>query len=370
MGRCTILTYKGLRMGALLLLVILFFVLSNAVREDDAVPVMARDDTLYTMEAFIKSLSTLGTIEYKQYIKGGVSTENKGTVEIHYYYKKPGYLRVDTKNKDSVSVDIYTPDGMYEYFPESQTAYFREKWKDESIITFQLDDKLEDIKVRGKYEFLKNERLSDMECEVIRSVDEDQGNIYEHRIWMTLKNNLKLPVREEYLTDGEINMVCEYEYISVNRELSNSLFDIKSMGDIKIYTAEGIPKNVKGEAEAEKYVKFNVRVPKYVPEGFKINEMCAIPPVKNPTVLISYINNGETIQFRQKNIKVNKLEISDSESTIQAGERKFAIGRQDDCVTVRWVKDGIEFEFNGPYTLKDEIVKMVESVSGIWITID
>lgn len=362
--------YKQLRMGALVLLTALFLLLSNAVRQTPET-VMVFDSELFSIQVLTESIAAINTIEYKQSIKTGRVQEGKNSVEMHYYYKKPNYLRAEIKSGDKVSVDIYTPEGMYEYFPLSNMAYYREKWKDESQVSFQLDDKLQDIKIGGKFELLKMDRISGMDAEVIRSVDDEKGNIYEHKIWLAEKEGLKLPVREEFLTDGEVNLTYEYEYISINKDMNGSLFQLKPSDSLKINITEGIPKLVKDEKEAEKFVKFNVLIPEYTPKGFIINEIFIIPPAKTPSVLISYLSGIDMIYFNQKNIHKDELSTTEVDKVIKVGSKRFAVKKLfDDSLAVRWVKEGIEFEISGSYTLKDEVIKLVHDISGIWISIE
>lgn len=357
-------TYRYLKMGALALLVVLFIVLSNAVREEP-LPVMQRDDTPSTVETLSKALSSISTIEYKQYLKSGASKDSKGSIEIHYYYKRPSYLRVETRSGDMADVDIYTPGGMYEYFPLSRTAYFRERWKDDSPVTFQLNDKLEDIKVRGKYEFYKFDRIAETDCEIMRSVDEEEGSIYEQKVWMAVIEGLKLPVREEYLTDGDINMTCEYEYISINKDIDDSVFQIQPSQNIRIYNAEGIPKLVRDRNEAEKYTKFKVILPEDTPDDVHMNEMYVIPPAKAPSVLISYISDMDTVYLREKASSKNELVVDDTDRVVKVEGRTFAVRElPNESLSVRWIKDGIEFEIYGTYTLRDEVIELVQEISG------
>lgn len=363
--------YRSLKTGALALMVILFIVLSNAVRQDTQ-PVMSNmsDDSRYmSMSVLAKSIGMINTIEYKMYIKTSGSQNN--SAEIHIYYRRPAYLRVETKCQDNMSIDIYNPSGMYEYFPKSSTAYYREKWRDNKPVSFQLEDKLQDMKISGKYEYLRMEKAAGINCEVVRSVDEEAGNVCEHRVWLGTIDNLKLPVKEVYLTDGENVMNCEYEYVSINREIQNSLFELKSSDNLKIFNAEGIPKTVKDEKEAEKYAQFNVVLPQYTPEGFSIIEICVIPPLKKPAVLITYMSDINTIFLSEKKADHDEPETTENSRIIKEGQRKFIIEEQfNDSIAVKWVRNGIEFEVSGSYTLKDEIERLVMSVSGVKIQIE
>lgn len=362
------LTYAKLRAAALLLIVLLFLVLSKEVRQE-AQPVMVYDEPGISMEAVTKSISRIITIEYRQIIK--TSGNEKDTVEMHYYYRRPGYLRTETKSRGCISIDIYTPSGMYEYFPQSNTAYYREKWKDDKPISFQLEDKIADINISGKYEYLREESISGMECEVIRRVDQEEGSINEHRIWIGSMDNLKLPVREEYLTDGEEVMVCEYQYISVNREIPNSIFELKASADLKVYNIEGIPKTVKDEKEAEKYIGFDMVIPQYLPSGFEVREICVIPPAKSPAVLVTYLSDMDTIYLNEKKTEADEFQLSDNDKIVNAGGRKFAVRKMyNDSISVRWIGNHIEFEVSGPYNLKGEIVKIVHSMTKLWIPLN
>jgi hypothetical protein len=370
MGVRLYLWYKRLRIGSLLLLILFFIVLANAVRQTPQ-PVMSPYDAQAAIQTMFKSVGSVSSIEYKQRIKTTGLGNKKSVIEMHYYYKKTGYLRVETNSGSNVSIDIYTPDGMYEYFPSSSTAYFREKWRDDSPLLFQLEEKLQDIKVRGKYDLFKNERIGSLDAQVIRSVYDDGGKIYEHRIWLAQIGGLTLPAREEYLIDGDASSVYEYEYISINKEISPGFFELKQSKDLQIFNSDGIPKLVKDEKEAEKYVKFNVVVPDYTPNNFSISEICVVPPAKTPSVLITYLSGVDTIYLNEKKTGVSELSEQTGDRYIKSGGRKFAIRKlYDNSISARWVKDGIEFEVSGPYTLKDEVVKITHNITGIWISLD
>lgn len=363
--------YSGLRSGALVLLTILLVLLSFSMNMEQALPVISHDDTAVVVQSLSTSISLISSIEYIQFIKDGSSADSGVTVENHYYYKSPSFLRVETKSKGVLSVDIYSSTGMYEYFPSSRVAYFREKWMDNKPISFQLNDKLDDIMVRGKYEYYKMDKVGETDCRVIRSVDENEGNIYEHKIWLGGINGYTLPFREEYLTDGEVNIIYEYKYVSINRNIPDSLFELKAAGDLKIHNAEGIPKLVSDEKEAEKFVKFDVKIPSYTPESFTLKEIYIIPPAKKPAVLISYSIDKDIIYFRQANTKASELVPSDTDRVIKTGGCKFALSESSgSCISVKWVKNGVEYEINGPYNFKAEIIKMIQSITGIWISIE
>lgn len=360
-------TYSGLRAGALVMLIILFTVLTHGINQD-VQTVMVDSSPNISIETLARSIKSINTIEYAQLIKTTAAGENM--VKMHYYYKRPYYLRVETISGNNKNIDIYTPEGMYEYFPQSNAAYYREKWKDYKPVSFQMEDKLSDIKIKGKYEFLKMDNVFGVDCEILRNVDEDEAGVYEHRIWLGSIDNIKLPIREEYLTDGDVTMTCEYQYISINHDLESSLFQLKPSENLKIYDAEGIPKTVKDEKEAEKYVKFDVDIPKYVPKGFKINEICIIPPIKNPSVLVTYGSDIDTIYYSQKWVDKSELEIQENDKVGKAGGIKFAVRKLfNDSVSVRWINNGIEFEFSGSYTLKEEIVKLIYSLTGLWVAV-
>lgn len=361
--------YRSIRTGALFLLFILFVLLSYSIKQVPQ-PVMSTNDAYLSIEALSKSIGAINTIEYKLFIKAAGHDNKKGPVEMHYYYKKPFRLRSEYKNGSSITIDIYTPSGMYEYFPQSHIAYYREKWEDEKPVTFQLKDKLEDITIRGKYEVFRMDRIGNMDVEIIRSVDDDGGKIFEHRVWIASIEGFSLPLKEEYLIDGELGSVHEYQYISINKNIPDSYFELKQDDGLKIHNAEGIPKMVKDEAEAERFVKFDILMPDYIPKNFALHEIIIVPPVKSPSVLISYISDMDTIYLNQKKTGRSELTVTEADNIISAGGRKFAVRRLlNNLVCARWVKDGIEFEVAGVYTLKSEIIKIIHDISGIWISI-
>lgn len=365
--------YRGLRTGALLLLVVLYLLFLDAVKNtpQPVMPVMQMNEAYISIEALAKSVGSINSIEYKQTVSTKGPSDEKKLAEIHYYYKKPFFLRIETKNQENINIDIYTPEGMYEYIPPSNTVYFREKWKDNKPVSYQLEDKLQDITVKGKYEVYKRESIDGVDCEIIRRVDEFDEEVYEHRVWLGMIEGFNLPVKEEYLVDGEVTSAHKYEYISINKNLDSSLFDVKNYKDIKILRIEGIPKLVKDENEAEKYVGFSVIVPKYIPEGFTLHEIFIIPPSGKPSVLISFLSDADMIYFSQKNIKKNELTSKENEKTIVSGGKKFVYGkRMDDSMAVRWVKNGIEYEVSGPRKYKNEIAKLIQSISGSLITLE
>lgn len=353
-----------------MLLVVLFVVLSNAVRQSP-LPVSNMDDSETYISALADSIKSINYIEYKQRTST-IGLGNKKTyMDTHYYYKKPYYLRMETSGEGSSNIDIYTPEGMYEYFPSSSTAYFREKWKDENPSLLQLGDMLRDLNIRGKYDYFKTESIGGKSTEVIRSVYDDGEKIYEHRIWIATVEGLNMPVKEEFLTDGDTVSVNEYEYISINKNIPDSVFELKPSKGLQIFNAEGVPKLVKDKEEAQKYIKFDVTMPGYMPEGFTISEMCVVPPAKTPSVLITYISGTDTIYINEKKTGKNEAEVMEGDKPIDAGGKKFVVKKvYDGSTAVEWVKNGIEFEVCGPNSLKNEIVKITHSLSKIWITLD
>lgn len=353
-----------------MLLVVLFVVLSNAVRQSP-LPAANMDDSGVYIAALMNSIKSINSVEYRRK-STTIGLGNKKTyMDIHYYYNKPYYLRVETAVGSNNNVDIYTPEGMYEYFPASSTAYFREKWKDEKPMLLQLEDILQDIDIRGKYDYFKTEAIRGKSAQVIRSVYDDRERIYEHRIWISSVDGLQLPVKEEFLTDGDTASINEYEYISINREIPDAVFTLKPSKNLQIFNAEGVPKLVKDKAEAEKYVKFNVIMPGYIPEGFTISEMCVVPPAKTPSILITYISGLDTIYISEKKTGKNDIEVMEGDKPIEAEGKKFIVKKVYDGSTgVEWMKDGIEFEVCGPNSLKNEIVKITHSLSKVWVTLE
>ncbi|MDI6619270.1 MAG: hypothetical protein QME45_11465 [Clostridiales bacterium] len=361
-------SYNGLRSASLVLLVILFLLLANAVKEEP-VPVMSNRYE-YSIAALAESVNAINSIEYKQHIKTMDKSKQTESIEVHFYYKKPDYLRTETKSSGCTSIDIYTPDGMYEYFPASLTAYYREKWKDSEPISFQLQDKLHDIELSGKYELYKADNLAGESAEIIRSVDEENGCIYEHRIWLVKKEGLSLPAREEYLSDGDVNITYEYEYVSINKNIDDKLFKLRQSDKLKIINAEGIPKAVKNEEEAEKYVKFNLIMPDDIPEGFAVNEITVVPPVKFPSATVTYIKDMDTVYYCQKNVHRYELVLSDEDKVVKSGGKTFAIKKLfNNSISIRWVKNCIEYEFSSPESQIDALIKFVQSVSGVELMI-
>ena len=361
--------YKSLKTSVLFLLIILFVSLSYAVRQTPQ-QVMMQDESHMVIEDMTKSLKEISSIEYKQYIKTMGLGNITNSIEMHYYYKKPYHLRIDFKNGNNISIDIYRPDGMYEYFPISNIAYYREKWKDDKEVSFQLEDKMQDIIANDKYKPFKSDKFNNFSCEIIRSVDDDNGKIYEHKIWVTQIKDLNLPVKEEYLIDGEIVSTQLYEYISINNNINDNIFDLKASSNLKIYNVNGIPKRVADKNEAEKYVKFKVVIPKYIPKNFTMSEIYVIPPSKTPTVLITYISDTSLLYLEQMKTGKPDLIIGENDKIIKLEGMKFALKKlPNDSVSVRWYKDGIEFDVSGPYTLKDDMIKMIHNISGVWIYI-
>lgn len=353
-----------------MLLVVLFVVLSNAVRQSP-LPAANMDDSETYISALTNSIKSINYIEYKQKTST-IGLGNKKTyMETHYYYKRPYYLRLETSGGGSPNIDIYVPEGMYEYFPSSSTAYFREKWKDENPRLLQLEEIMMDAGVREKYDYFKTESIGGKSIEVIRSVYDDGEKIYERRIWISKIEGLNMPVKEEFLTDGDAVSVNEYEYISINKKIPDSIFALKPSKDLQIFNAEGVPKLVKDKGEAEKYVKFDVAMPGYMPEGFIVSEICVVPPAKTPSILITYISGADTIYLSEKKTGKNEVEAMEGDKPINAGGKRFVIKRvYDGSTAVEWAKNGIEYEVCGPNSLKNEIVKITHSLSKVWISLD
>jgi hypothetical protein len=79
----------------------------------------------------------------------------------------------------------------------------------------------------------------------------------------------------------------------------------------------------------------------------------------------------DMIYLNEKKVSSSELPVTENDSVIRAGGKIFAVRKQfNDSIAVRWLKDGIEFEVSGPENWKDEIIKMVQSISGVSVTID
>jgi hypothetical protein len=82
------------------------------------------------------------------------------------------------------------------------------------------------------------------------------------------------------------------------------------------------------------------------------------------------LSDTDTIYLSEKKLSKDELITLEGDKIIKAGGKKFAVRKLfDESVSVRWVKDGIEFDVSGPYTLKDEIIKLTHEITGVWITI-
>lgn len=374
MGRMQSMSLRKLIFGAAMLsavlAVILGIVCCDGMRPDTEA-VMSVDGSGPYIEALTDSINSIETIEYKQTIRSSALGGKGSTVLMHYYYRKPYYLYQETKSDSGTSVDIYTPSGMYELFPDSSIGYFREAWKGESHAVFGLVDVLRRMTLRGGYDPFKSEKLSGRDSEAIRSVDEDGGRTYEHRIWISNIDGFELPVKEEHMVDGEVVSSDEYQYISLNREIDNGIFGVKSADGLRIYNGEGIPKLVKDANAAKDYLKFNVSMPKYIPEGFSIDQIYVIPPAQTPSAQISITKDLDTIYLTEKKLLKSELSTGEGDRTVNSGGFRFAVRDVfNDSISIRWVKNGIEFEVSGLYTLKDGIIGIANSLTGASVTVE
>jgi hypothetical protein len=354
------------------MLVVLFLLLSYASRKENQPAVQVSSIPVYSYNLLDESIYSINTIEYIINMEATGIEDKKIVSKTHYYYRRPDQLRVETKIGDNINIDIFSQDSVIEIFPSSSVAYYREKWKDGSKVFFQLEGKLRDIMLKETYSIYKTDKIRNIDTEIIRSTHEEDGKIYEHKVWIGVLEDYKLPIREEYLCDGNKESVYDYEYISINKQMDDSIFEINQSEDIKVYEADGIPKLVIDIKEAESYAKFDVILPKYIPQGFNINEMYVIPPSKSPSVLISYISkdNGNTIYFNQKNTQRNELKIGENDKIIQVIDREFATRKlYDNSISVRWVRNNIEYEVIAPKHLKEELKKIVQGICGLWINI-
>ncbi|KPU44224.1 hypothetical protein OXPF_23920 [Oxobacter pfennigii] len=363
--------YRRFKYGTLMLSFLLIVMLSKGIKQEfEPQAVMSSYGNDSIVDVLSHSIKQVYSIEYKQTVKTMALGNKTSSMEMHYYYIRPYYLRCETSYSGSTNIDIYTPEGVYEYLPQSKSAYYREKWKDDAPIYFQLEEKLQDMEVSGKYQTFKKDEFRGQPVEIIRCIDDDNGEIYEHRMWLAEINGLRLPLKEEFLADGEMNSICEYEYITVNKNIDMSLFALKDNENIKIYNMEGIPKLVSDEKEAEKYVKFNVLIPKTIPKDFSLSDIYIIPPAKAPSVLISYIKDDDTINFIQKKTQDKELAIQEGENVQMAEGQKFAVKKYTEAYAeIRWIKNGIEYEVSGSFEVEAEIIKLIQSISGIWISI-
>jgi hypothetical protein len=63
--------------------------------------------------------------------------------------------------------------------------------------------------------------------------------------------------------------------------------------------------------------------------------------------------------------------MGESDRLVEAGGRRFAVRDLfDNSLSIRWIKNGIEFELSGPYEMRGEISRIIHSLTGIFITLD
>lgn len=275
--------------------------------------------------------------------------------KITYVY--PDKLRIE-KAGVVKSVEIYNYDTYIYYDYHSGFIKSKECFPpDEPYIT-EVEEKTIKILKNEEYEFLGYEEKANRLMKVIGVRSKADGHSYMHKLWITEINKVILPCKEEYFIDNVVVAKSSYEYINVNEPVNPNLFSIDSLPKLEIVEDGVLSKNVETFKEAQKYINFELLLPKQLPLGLIPSEIAVVPPAKNPSFYCIYFKEGYRIYLNEKNVKAQVK----PNAVLGKFPVEFII--DDEKVMICWNQNNISVTITGDEAIINDIINLTEQISG------
>lgn len=285
-------------------------------------------------------------------IGDGKNTENN---IITYVY--PDKLRIESSGTKK-SIEIYNFD-IYLYY-DITSSHIKSKEcfpPDEPYIT-EIEKKMIDILKNEEYEFFGYEERNNKRLEVIGVRSKSDGHNYMRKLWITEINGVILPYIEEYFIDNVVVSKSSFEYYKVNEPVNPNNFTIESLPKLKIINEGVLSKNMNSFKEAQKYLNFNLLLPKQLPFGLIPSEIAVVPPVKKPSFYCIYFKDGYRIYLYEKGEK-GAVKPNSSLGNLPA---EFII--EDEKVLLGWNQGNVFITLTGDEAILKDIITLAEQISG------
>lgn len=272
-------------------------------------------------------------------------------------YVFPDKLRIESSGATK-SIEIYKYD-TYLYY-DFTSGYIKSKEcfpPDEPYIT-EIEKKMINILKNGEYEFFGYEERDNKRLEIIGVRSKSDGHSYMHKLWITEINKVILPYMEEYFIDNVVVSKSSFEYYKVNVPVNPNVFTIESLPKLKIVNEGVLSKNMESFKEAQKYLNFELLLPKQLPVGLIPSEIAVVPPVKKPSFYCIYFREGYRIYLYEKGekgiVKPNAM----------LGEFPAEFTIEDEKIILSWNQKDIFITLTGDEVILKYVINLAEQISG------
>lgn len=285
-------------------------------------------------------------------IGDGKNIENN---KITYVF--PDKLRIES-NGITKYIEIYKYDTYYYY--DLGSGYIKAKEcfpPDEPYIT-EIEKKMINILKSGSYEFFGYEEKDSMRLEIIGVRSKEDGHSYMHKLWITEINKVILPYMEEYFIDNVVVSKSRYQYFKVNEPVNPNAFSIESLPKLKVVNEGVLSKNVQTFKEAQRYLNFDLLLPRQLPFGLIPSEIAVVPPAKKPVFYCVYFKEGYRIYLNESK---GKTKIKPNATL---GELPVEFKIDDEKVLLSWNQKDISITLTGDEAILKEIINLAEQISG------
>jgi hypothetical protein len=193
---------------------------------------------------------------------------------------------------------------------------------------------------------------------VIGKKYKEDGYNYMQKIWIGELNNISLPFKEEYFIDNTVVSKSTYFYMKVNEEISDSIFDIDSLPELKAANDGVVPKYVNEYKDAQALLDFKLKLPGKMPEGFVPSEIAVIPPAANPKFYCMYYNS------KGRRIYLNEgTEVVSYDPKYLIGDINCEVRVTESNILITWKQDNVYININCCMTEYDSAVLLAESIA-------
>ncbi|QCX33019.1 hypothetical protein FDN13_04440 [Caloramator sp. E03] len=281
-------------------------------------------------------------------INNSIKTSN---YEISYIF--PDKLRIENL-EDKKTIEIYNGNKFILYDGKIKV---KECFPIEGPNVIETEKKIRDIIKNKNYEFFGYEVKDNRLLKVIGVKWELDNHNYMQKFWIGDINEITLPFIEEYFVDNVVISRTTYSYVKVNEAINYTLFEIASLPSSDIIIDGVLSKTVESYDEAQKYLNFNIILPKKLPTGIIPWEIGIVPPVKSPSFYCIYFDRGYRIYLNESK---GILNLSPNG---KIGDIPCRVDLKNETATIQWEQNDVLIILNGDVKIIDQLFKMAESMA-------
>ena len=299
----------------------------------------------------------LRSIQYRQTTESYGDSFGKSITESIVTYKSPCLLKIE--NSSAKTIEIYNRNQYIYYDQIKNKMQIKECFPIDELYQTDMEKKIEQITMDNNYEFYGFEMSGNIKLRVVGMKYKIDQNRYMKKLWIGEINGILLLFKEEYYIDDAAVSKTIYNYLKVNEEISDDVFDEALLSKAEAVKEGVVPKYFEQFCDAQKYFKFKLQLPNRLPEGYLPSEIAVIPPVSSPTFYCIYFSfNGERIY-------INECSKSDKiTSNALLNDIQCQIIIADEAMSIQWKQKGVSICITGDKNQYDDIVFFAENTAG------